>query len=462
MLVVTVAFAPLPLASDRPAPEGLLAILIGGQLALFALAAPFSRSLIQVPFRKYWWAMLGFALLVCWFVVQQSGLTPAAWHDPIWRDGAKMLGVHLRGAMTLDPEGARETIMRMVTYAGTFFLAFQLCRTREHASAALWSVVLVGVAYSVYGLYVYFHGNDAILWFSKYAYRGSLTSTFVNRNNFGTYVGIALIACVGLLLAQLETSLRHGLFSRAGFVHFMDNVDFRVFALLGFAVLLGSTLLLTASRGATLSTTAGLVALVVADRLARRQTSGVRQVRISLITLAAFVALIFAFNGSNLLGRINQTVTSGAREVVYEDTLHAIGQHPWVGTGLGSFAETFSRYRDARLDSADFFFDLAHNTYLELALEIGLPALALLLSILGGIVFAVGRGVFTRRRDVTFVAVGLGTTALCALHSTVDFSLQMPAVVLDYALVLGLAFAQSYPTQEREAELGRRHGARAQ
>jgi O-antigen ligase len=200
---------------------------------------------------------------------------------------------------------------------------------------------------------------------------------------------------------------------------------------------------------------------VIADRLARRHTTGPGRLRLSLITLAAFGVLLFAFNGNKLLGRVNESVSSIGREYIYTSTIRAIADHPWIGTGLGSFAETFSRYRDARLDTDNFFFDKAHNTYLELALEIGLPAMALLLAILAGIVYVSARGVFVRRRDYVFSAVGLGVTGLVALHSTIDFSLQMPAVAVAYALVLGLAFSQAYSTQEHETDHSGRHATHA-
>jgi hypothetical protein len=43
--------------------------------------------------------------------------------------------------------------------------------------------------------------------------------------------------------------------------------------------------------------------------------------------------------------------------------------------------------------------------------------------------------------------VGLAVTALVAAHATVDFSLQIPAVSYAYAFLLGIACAQSFPSQ---------------
>ena len=40
----------------------------------------------------------------------------------------------------------------------------------------------------------------------------------------------------------------------------------------------------------------------------------------------------------------------------------------------------------------------------------------------------------------------VAATALVALHSLVDFSLQIPAVAIMYATILGIGYAQAFPT----------------
>jgi hypothetical protein len=42
---------------------------------------------------------------------------------------------------------------------------------------------------------------------------------------------------------------------------------------------------------------------------------------------------------------------------------------------------------------------------------------------------------------------GLGALVLVAAHSVFDFSLQIPAIALQFAVIVGLATAQSYPSQ---------------
>jgi O-antigen ligase len=53
--------------------------------------------------------------------------------------------------------------------------------------------------------------------------------------------------------------------------------------------------------------------------------------------------------------------------------------HPWAGVGIGNFKPMMLEYREegSTVDS------MAHNTYLEMAAELGLPGLAVYLAILG-------------------------------------------------------------------------------
>ena len=53
-------------------------------------------------------------------------------------------------------------------------------------------------------------------------------------------------------------------------------------------------------------------------------------------------------------------------------------------------------------------------------------------------------GVNRRHRDWVYPATGVAASVLVGLHATVDFSLQIPAVAILYAGIMGLACAQSY------------------
>jgi len=112
-----------------------------------------------------------------------------------------------------------------------------------------------------------------------------------------------------------------------------------------------------------------------------------------------------------------------------------------LGYGYGTFSDSFRLYD---LNEEPFHYDRAHNTWLENTFELGIPAaLALYLS-LTGLAWICLRGVNHRHRDWVYPATGVAASVLVGLHATVDFSLQLPAIAILYAAIMGIAFAQSY------------------
>jgi len=76
--------------------------------------------------------------------------------------------------------------------------------------------------------------------------------------------------------------------------------------------------------------------------------------------------------------------------------------------------------------------------------ELGVPAALALFLALGGLAVTCWRGVARRHRDWVFPATGAAASVLVGLHATVDFSLQLPAVAILYATIMGVGVAQSY------------------
>jgi len=99
-----------------------------------------------------------------------------------------------------------------------------------------------------------------------------------------------------------------------------------------------------------------------------------------------------------------------------------------------------------------FIMDKAHNDYLELAAGWGLPAT---LAWWGAFVWLVAicwRGFFYRRHDRVYPALAVAASILVAIHSLFDFSLQMPAISLTYAAILGVGIAQAFRSHHPTAQ----------
>lgn len=453
LLAAIVALAPLPFGSYRPWAWSALCVAVGMLLIVWAVAAAFNPAIVRVSWRILALPVAAFSVLLLWFWFQASSASPESWHHPIWRYASDALSMPLPGAISLSPEATYSGIMRFIGYAGVFFLALQFGRVPERAHVILWTVSVVGLVYALYGLGVSFSGANKILWYERWAYPGSLTSTFVNRNSYGTYAGLGAIATLSLMNAEINESLIRGLRTRLGLLHFLNSLKPETFFLVTVFVVIITALLLSQSRGAFLATTLGICAFFAMMSLRRKSKAGATGGYILVFFVAA--AVLVSFSGSATLNRFSGWVTDGGdgRSVIFVLTAHGIAEHPLLGWGLGSFRGAFQILRDGTFPVLVWAYQQAHSSYLELALEAGLPMFALMLTILAGMVGLCVRGVLRRQRHVIYPVTGLAATALVASHAAVDFSMQIPAVVVTYLFLMGAACGQSFNTaRQRRAQ----------
>ena len=78
---------------------------------------------------------------------------------------------------------------------------------------------------------------------------------------------------------------------------------------------------------------------------------------------------------------------------------------------------------------------------LELALEAGIPATLAMVSSVSAFA-ALCVVALVRRKAVRFALAGTAASLMVGIHALVDFSLQMPAVAVTYAALLGVCAAQ--------------------
>jgi O-antigen ligase len=374
-----------------------------------------------MPSVHVWPVMLPFLVVLGWIVVQStSWLAPL--HHPTWEAAGAALRERLPGSISLDPTASYAALTRLVSYAGVLLLALYFGRDRRAAEWALYVIALAGSVYALYGLLEFVGGNHHILWWRKPAYPESLTSTFINRNSYATYDGLILICTTGLLVRSwLEKGWRWA----------------DAFLLPGWAVQCVA-LFLTVSRGGIVSTFLGMI-VVLAVAITGR--SGRTKRLAAAAALLVALGYVFAHEGGVFAYRLESSTDSWSeRAHAYALTRELISERPVVGSGYGSFEDAFRMRRDAAIRGA---YDKAHNTYLEDALEIGIPATALLLLSLGIVLCRCVRGLARRNSGRMLAAIGAGAATLVGVHSLVDFSLQMPAVAVTFLMTLGLAAAQS-------------------
>lgn len=198
----------------------------------------------------------------------------------------------------------------------------------------------------------------------------------------------------------------------------------RLRLILFFATLMTvAILILTQSRGGWIGATAGLLALVILWALVLPPSASRRSLRLlaAAIVLAglAAVAWISPTEIRDLwLNPPEKTAvgtleTLNYRKELWPWAITAVADFPFSGVGLGAFRQVAFRLYPIPMPREQ---DIghAHNIFLQTALDVGLPGLAIYLAIL---FVAATTGWRVARRDAGFRSVSLGLLAgLVAVH----------------------------------------------
>ena len=206
------------------------------------------------------------------------------------------------------------------------------------------------------------------------------------------------------------------------------------------AILLASGVILTASRmGTLLLAGVALAALTVLAIRYRARLTWSRKLALGGAVLALAAAFAWAVAGapSRIAGRLAQGGAE-ARPEIWHDTLFAIGQNwPW-GSGVGTFVPVFIAAE--RLEVVDPSYpNRAHNDFLELALEAGLPGVLVLVALAGLLVWRLWVRLREQRSrdDQAQLWFAGAVLALVALHSIVDYPLRSMALAAAVGAVVG-------------------------
>lgn len=444
LLLLIVMAAPLPFGSNRPWAWNLFAVLLA--LLTLAYGIQVLRGKSELRLIDISGSVVLFIAVLLWIAFQASGLPPSDWHHPLWITAGEALHKPVQAAISLNPEQSFSAMMKLVSYALVFVLAFQYCRDIEHARRVFRCLSWSGFLYALYGLIVYFGDFNTILWYPKWSSFGDVTATFISRNNYATYAGLTLICTLALLLDDLSHSSHYDFSGYWGIQRLLELLITRSWLPLLILGTSGTALVLSHSRGGFLSTLLATVVLLAVLNINRQS----RHIPVLLgLSGACFVALtVFLSGGEAIINRLDQLSLEGeTRDEVYRLTLGAIADNPWLGIGYGAFEDGFRLYKDESI--AALRYDKAHNTYLENMFELGVPAAFMLFTAIFWLAWICLRGVFLRRRNWAYPAAGFAASVLVAAHSFTDFSLQIPAITITYALLLGTACAQAFPSHPR-------------
>lgn len=302
-------------------------------------------------------------------------------------------------------------------WVGSLALVFWLY-TLTPDRDALWShaaaiLLVIGLVLALMGVY-------QVLVLEQHA-----RSVFETRNTHAAFLNLVALPASAYFLQTIadKTVPRH-------YSVILGTVLFALFL----------SIFLTASRGATLSLaiSAGLLAALTLRSVPRRAL-------VLLLGLLAVAFLVSKIAHGELSERLPQLVQDSPRLIIWESSWNLLQASPWQGIGLGLFYLAYPPYRNPADNTGGFF---AHNDYLQIWIETGLPGLLLLLAVL-----VAASWLFMRALRKTGLRGGnhLEMTGLfCGLlavagHSVVDFNLY----ILSIMMMSGLSLARFHELATR-------------
>ena len=262
---------------------------------------------------------------------------------------------------------------------------------------------------------------------SWYLYRisnfGVATGFFANSNHMASLLlaGLAFIAALGATFREQSKDARH-------------RTSVLALAAGGLAVVLIGLLLNRSLAGYGL----GLPVIVASLLLllgTRSRLARVGAIAACVTSLLAVIILWTSPVGSRM-GPDPTGASVSSRQEMIAGSVQLLEEFGLAGTGTGTFAKLYPQIENAA-EIDRFYVNHAHNDYLELAIETGLPGILLVLIFLGWWIHAVWQMLRSPSAD-QFAVAGAIVSAVILLHSLVDYPLRTAAIGAVFAACLAL------------------------
>jgi len=391
-------------------------------------------------------ALFAFAILTLWVPaywpvsVFQTGIfalcAAVLWRRPPARIpypaiplGAAVLWglIQLEASLTVYAFDTRTAVVQWTTFLAVFLTGYCLFQQPEVSdwsrSAMLWFAFLV----SVWATLQTFTSGGKVLWWFPTEYE-NVMGPILSRNHYAVFIEVALPVALYKALGSRADALLYG----------------------GMAAAMYASVVASASRAGTVLATFEVLAvpaLMAARGLASRRAIGAFLLR-AVLLFAGFTAVA---GWGRVWDRFRQPDPMNVRREFALSTLHMIGDHPWTGTGLGTWPTAYPRY--AIVDPGTFA-NQAHDDWLQFTAEGGIPFGVLMLSVFIWSLRPAWRSIW-----------GLGAVAVF-LHACVDYPFSRPALgswaILIVAMLAAAPYEPGLAAQATRTPSRRRSASRSQ
>ena len=248
-------------------------------------------------------------------------------------------------------------LLIFTTYIITYYLILNWLKEKNQIKLVLTTLTISAAVVSLLGLCLYLSRSNFIWSYPLLQLTveaGRMTGTFSNPNFYATY----LVLFLPLIVAS-------------GFIF---SSAIRRLGIVILSLLMTINLVLSGSRTAWLS----LVVTLSIFLFLALSSYPKRKIKILILSLylgvvvITFISLIFLLQPSRVFSffRLSQDTSLASRLRIWGATLRIIRDHPWTGTGPGTFQRVMPLYLP---ESPRDWHSHAHNLYLHLGGEMGLP-----------------------------------------------------------------------------------------
>jgi O-antigen ligase len=264
----------------------------------------------------------------------------------------------------------------------------------------------------------------------------SATGTYVNRNHFA-----------GLMEMAFPVAIMWAIYTwRKGITRLNQPAGpaFRASALCAVAACLLIAIIVSLSRMGFLSTLAAVSLTALSLPASQRVGDfGRRRWWLWIIPIVVPLGIVVFLSTQEMAFRFadlaaTEDISKDTRMEIWTDTAQLVKAYKWTGCGLGAYEHCLYPFKTvAPTNTVEF----AHNDYLQILSEVGVPGGLLILAVAGWILSRLLSVVLFMRGGKNWeLAVGLLAVFLAlGLHSLADFNLYIPANALALAWLGGIA-----------------------
>jgi O-antigen ligase len=387
------------------------------------------------------WGFVFLGLIIAWMMIQWlpipvwalKRLAPDHWSDLAAVRAATGLDKDARASLSTAPAATLDRFLCVVPAAAVFLATRQMaCWWRDRIWIVILPVVAVAFPESVLGMLQFYwmrvtQGNS-----------DAATGTYIYHNHFAGLLEMALpLAVLWAVWIWRRGAARH---RPEGLGQALQTAG-----LFGIGACILGGIVTSLSRMGISSMIAASAFTGIALLVARRSRSprNRRQWLWALPAVVPALILLLSLPPTELIARFGEITTEPemtieARTNIWRDTLSEVAMSPWTGVGLGAYEHGLYRFKTTAPNNT---VDFAHNDYLQILAELGIPGATLAAALGAWILFRCSSVALSARKGLNWeFAVGLfiGLVTL-GLHSLADFNLYSPANALVLAWLGGVA-----------------------